>query len=119
MSKRAKTHLARNSVLCNETEAGINHTDVRGHMGLERSTATDVYLRGSYWTRPMLGAAGWGDQLDSFYCWWEGEESNIPAQLLQMGKWSAPRREQETLISAGTKCLCATNFTYELIFDSQ
>jgi hypothetical protein len=83
--KKAKTHLARNTVLCNETEAGVAHTDVRGHMGLEHSTSTDVYLRGSYWTRPMLAAAGWGD-MDRFFCWWEGKESSIPRLLLMSGE---------------------------------
>lgn len=78
--KKAKTHLGRNTVLCNETEAGVNHVDVRGHMGLEHTTSTDVYLRGSYWTRPMLAAAGWLD-LNSFYCWWESDSSLIPTPL--------------------------------------
>lgn len=80
IGKKAKTHLGRNTVLCNETEAGVTHVDVRGHMGLEHTTSTDVYLRGSYWTRPMLAAAGWKD-LDKFFCWWESDQSFIPSPL--------------------------------------
>jgi hypothetical protein len=83
LGKTAKTHLGRNTVLCNETESGVNHTDVRGHMGLEHTTCTDVYLRGSYWTRPMLAAVGW-KELDAFHCWWEGDDSLIPNVLKQM-----------------------------------
>lgn len=81
--KKAKTHLGRNTVLCNETESGVNHSDVRGHMGLEHTTATDVYLRGSYWTRPMLAAAGWTD-LNKFNCWWESTEGCIPCVIKDM-----------------------------------
>lgn len=81
--KKAKTHLGRNTVLCNETEAGVAHVDVRGHMGLEHTTSTDVYLRGSYWTRPMLAAAGW-TELDKFFCWWESKESFIPSPLRKL-----------------------------------
>jgi hypothetical protein len=85
LGKIAVTHLFRNSTMCEETEAGVPHPDVLGKHGLVHGTGVDVYLRGAFWTLPILKSAGWED-LKRFLCHWEGRKEAIPKELLQLGE---------------------------------
>jgi hypothetical protein len=79
--KTAVTHLPRSTVVCNNTEAGVPHIETRVHQGWEHTTATDVYLRGSYHPSAMFPAVGW-ESLRHYYCWWESDGTDIPKELL-------------------------------------
>lgn len=79
-----KTAVYRNSVACGNTEAGVNHVEVRVHQGWERSTSTDVYLRGSFNAQGMIVGSGKWDSLDKYYCWWESTGAAIHRQLLDL-----------------------------------
>lgn len=79
-----KTAVYRNTVACSNTEAGVNHVEVRVHQGWEHSTSTDIYLRGSFNAHGMIVGSGKWDGLDKYYCWWESSGTAIPRQLLDM-----------------------------------
>jgi hypothetical protein len=79
-----KTAVYRNTVACSNTEAGVNHVEVRVHQGWEHSTSTDIYLRGSFNAHGMIVGSGKWDALDKYYCWWESSDVAIPRQLLDM-----------------------------------
>ena len=68
-------------MVCNNTEAGVAHLETRVHQGWEHTTATDVYLRGSYHPSAMFPAVGW-ESMRHYYCWWESSGTDIPADLL-------------------------------------
>lgn len=80
-NKAAVTHIHRTDLMCRQTEAGVPHLEVRCHQGLEHTTSTDVYLRGSFHIAAMLPAVGWDDK-KSYFCWWESDGSEIPPELL-------------------------------------
>jgi len=79
-----KTAVYRNTVACSNTEAGVNHVEVRVHQGWEKSTSTDIYLRGSFNAHGMIVGSGKWDGLDKYYCWWESIGTAIPRQLLDL-----------------------------------
>jgi hypothetical protein len=79
-----KTAVYRNTVACSNTEAGVNHVEVRVHQGWEHSTSTDIYLRGSFNAQGMIVGSGKWDGLDKYYCWWESSGAAIPRQLLDL-----------------------------------
>jgi hypothetical protein len=68
-------------VACRQKEAGVPHEETKVFMGFEHTTATDIYMRGSFHVAAMLPAVGW-DNKDSFFCWWESSGRNIPQPLL-------------------------------------
>jgi len=84
VGKTAITHLPRNTAITTNLEAGTSLTDTRGAYGFEHDTATNVYLRGGLWVKPMLVASGWKD-MDAYFCWWEGNDADIPVELKQLG----------------------------------
>ncbi|NBR26170.1 MAG: hypothetical protein EBU08_20775, partial [Micrococcales bacterium] len=79
--KGATTHIHRTDLICRQAEAGVSHIESKIHQGFEHTTSTDIYLRGSLNTLAMLPAVGWKGN-ESFFCWWESDETNIPGQLL-------------------------------------
>ena len=81
IGKKATTHLSRTDVACRQKEAGVPHEETKVFMGFEHTTATDIYMRGSFHVAAMLPAVGW-DNKDSFFCWWESSGRNIPQPLL-------------------------------------
>ena len=81
IGKKATTHLSRTDVACRQKEAGVPHDETKVFMGFEHTTATDIYMRGSFHVAAMLPAVGW-DNKESFFCWWESSGRNIPQPLL-------------------------------------
>jgi hypothetical protein len=79
-----KTAAYRNTVACNNTEAGVAHMEVRVHQGWEHTTSTDVYLRGSFHSEAMITGSGKWPALDQYTAWWESTGFAIPKQLLDM-----------------------------------
>lgn len=77
----AATHVYRNTVGCEQIEAGTAFTDVGVYQGWYHDNAADRYLRGAFKSAPLLKAHGWEDGVDGFACWWEGAEDDVPQAL--------------------------------------
>ncbi len=80
-NKKATTHIHRTDLICRQAESGQSYEDVKVHQGFEHTTATDVYMRGSFIIKAMLPAVGWTDK-DSYFCWWESSGESIPKELM-------------------------------------
>jgi hypothetical protein len=81
--KTAATHIYRNERACDLIEKGASVHDVGLYQGWYHDTAADTYLRGCFKTNPLLMSNGWENGNESFACWWEGNESDIPQEILQ------------------------------------
>lgn len=79
--KLATTHLDRPDVGSRLIERGNCHfSDVGLYQGWHHDVAADKYLKAAFKTLAMLDAAGW-DGVKEYFCWWEGEDADIPAAL--------------------------------------
>lgn len=77
----AATHAYRSTLACDTLESGASFLDVGVYQGWYHDTAADTYLRGCFKSSMLLKACGWEDGRDSFECWWEGQETDIPGSL--------------------------------------
>lgn len=80
--KRSVTHIHRPTALGGLLEGGVMSTDAALYQGWVHGVWADTYAKASFKTLPMLKAHGWDARLDSFECWWEGAEADIPGELL-------------------------------------
>ena len=80
--KTAITHLYRTDLACKQMEGGVPYVEVNVHQGWEKSTSSDIYLRGAFKPVAAYTAVGW-DNMKSYYCWRESEGRGIPPELLQ------------------------------------
>lgn len=78
--KTAVTHLYRNNALCRNQEAGVSHTESKTLMGLEHTTSTESYLRGSYNVLAGLPLVGWKTP-QSFACNRVAPSTTVPWAL--------------------------------------
>jgi hypothetical protein len=81
VGKTAATHIYRSTLACDTLESGASFLDVGVFQGWYHDNAADAYLRGAFKADSMLRACGWEDGQDSFECWWEGCDADIPDGL--------------------------------------
>jgi len=81
--KRAVTHIHRPTALGGMLEGGIVSTDAALYQGWVHGVWADTYAKAAFKTLPMLKAHGWDGNINSWECWWEGREDDIPRALLE------------------------------------
>jgi hypothetical protein len=83
IEKTAKTQIYRTTRASELIEKGVAFSDVGLFQNWHHDVPADKYLKASVKAGPLLKAAGW-DDIESFLCWWEGTEDDIPSELMSL-----------------------------------